>query len=1536
MSWGLGDDRGEAQLSEIRKQLSKKGQLQHLEITSLTQNVYKLTESLALSKESQKEACSKLDAETNRATKLEADLARKTEDHRRELLHRQNVELELTAAREQIKQGQRDFKRLETQLEDDMRNSSSSNTEQQKISKEKATMEARIRELESALAKAESRNDSQPAMLSPPTPATQRSARPRSSSLSGLKSKMEQDTKHMRAMEDSAKLLEDKLAKVQIEVNKMANEKLALEKKHSQDLEEYKNALSEAQDEVKYWRSLESQDPLKSATEQDSGDQIEQERLRQKIAEQELLITQLRIQIEEYVESKSKAVESSQGTPETDDGVLPVSTDADLHRDFAILSEKLVAEQQCVRDLRSQISSLAAAISLHEQEKMGLLSQNTVYQETISTLKAESLQYLTLRAELHNSNIARKEADEAVSSLSAQFTELSGMETERNRMAESLEQANLELSALRTALLEAEQETFSLRSRQSTLQTQAELQLDKIKSLEAQVAQLCSDLETSKMEGQEIIDLHNQTIKSLDMSKARVAELESDVADRSTLSEAERRNMDLIDANMTIRALEDEARRSQGTSSPFFDTDPFCVPLAGPSHEVQPPEQERTRAVEKLMLMIQRLRAERDELRQELDFVQMEYSFAQKAEPESALDAQDDHSLSRSSSAAVEDPSLVSRKEKTFDVLALVTEWRARHSETLDRENQLSAHEHDERLACIQRQLEQDRAQNAAQICALQAVVQGLEERHSRITSEATLSAQQRDLLQTTIEALENDLNQMRQRLVDKECEVQRLLRCHPSPTLPSTESHDQTHTTAPDSHHQGYLAKIQRREEQIALHQNEIRRLETNAKIAEETIIELEGEREKLLSSLHQREDLSAQIAEQDSLHSLDLASTIEIIFSSISTSRDLQVRLRTQCSKLRALEQERDASQNEQLKAASLLREAQHRLQCQEANIAEMQGQIAQAESTYSAAQQRVQDLTHQLSKVTDLGTERTDKLQEVLQRVSSLERDLESSQASEEAQRNALETATQNIDRLTVAKKASEADISSLSLKICELEEKISEQIGQMARKSAEHTQASEEFATVLRETNSRLASSQEDLRRSQEELSITEKRVEDLQAGMLKVQALADQKESELQDIRTLQESEKLHLERLRQENATSVGQLKASMKQLQATHSEELVQLQEELMSAQDFLREQEAEAKGLRLDQQRMKELRVALQLAQEEGQALTAKLAEVSDARQEYQKKLAHSEKQASDTSSKLIALEAESSLRLRRYEQQEQMLHELKGENALLTERLTAINKETEELTDANLSLLKSTKKQAAKIADLTRKLAKLQGGKRSDVEPIAPTAAFSVAPESTATPPLPSRSSTLNSTTRAVVGQRLSRPGTPEQGSSRIPAPRTPDLPSRTSIFKPKTPEVPPIRSVFKLKSPAKIEEPVFVPQPRADPVEPVSAPSPGSLKRPRPDDFEVTGRMPPQPVLSTSPHRPLARRVLQGVRGFTPTRASRTGVSATAGEKVASPFAFSNLANSPRAITTPAPSKKGSSWLGKMRGPESKVAQENLEP
>ncbi|KAF8167355.1 hypothetical protein B0H34DRAFT_739969 [Crassisporium funariophilum] len=292
-TWNLGADDVSEETHALRNKLSSKDS----QIAAQQDRLIKQALDFEELKATLNEALHKLSHETERALQLETDLRQRSEDLRDEQIASQNVQAALIAAQTKIKNSNLDTRDLQVTLETISHTSDEHKLRGDKLEKERAKLEARVKELEG--------NVTQP--LPTTTPGRRGISRPRSSSLSNFRIiSLEQDLVETRSSlakkETELQAVNQKLSQVQNDLIKADNEKLASERKMKTQMADLQSSLEEKDEELAYLR-------------EQQGDSGREEELLKRIEEDEAKIDALEIMLRgtedvKHLREKLRRVES--------------------------------------------------------------------------------------------------------------------------------------------------------------------------------------------------------------------------------------------------------------------------------------------------------------------------------------------------------------------------------------------------------------------------------------------------------------------------------------------------------------------------------------------------------------------------------------------------------------------------------------------------------------------------------------------------------------------------------------------------------------------------------------------------------------------------------------------------------------------------------------------------------------------------------------------------------------------------------------------------------------------------------------------------------------------------------------------------------------------------------------------------------------------------------------------------------------------------------------------------------------------------
>jgi DNA repair exonuclease SbcCD ATPase subunit len=177
----------------------------------------------------------------------------------------ENLQATLDIANQKLKDRELAVREFETTLEGLSRRSNDERSLTAKLEREKSVAESRIRELEASLRQATASAQTS----SIPVRTQGRAARPRSSSVyPGIHQELNDSRALLAKKEAELRSVNEKLSRVQTQLNKAENEKAATEKRMSTELRQIQASLEEKQDEI---------DDLKAQQAGDGGGVAERE-----------------------------------------------------------------------------------------------------------------------------------------------------------------------------------------------------------------------------------------------------------------------------------------------------------------------------------------------------------------------------------------------------------------------------------------------------------------------------------------------------------------------------------------------------------------------------------------------------------------------------------------------------------------------------------------------------------------------------------------------------------------------------------------------------------------------------------------------------------------------------------------------------------------------------------------------------------------------------------------------------------------------------------------------------------------------------------------------------------------------------------------------------------------------------------------------------------------------------------------------------------------------------------------------------------
>ncbi|KAF8078964.1 hypothetical protein FPV67DRAFT_1467005 [Lyophyllum atratum] len=250
-TWNLGINDVTEQEQAFKDKLSSKDG----HIAALQTQLMKQAQEMQELQGTYNEKLRKLADETNHTLQLEAELNACSESLRNEKIGSQNLTQTLAAARETVKQKDLDARDLHANLESLSHLSDGYKSRADKLAQEKATLEARVRELQAI---------HRQAGAPPTTPGHRRTAtrsRSRSSSPSRARINiLEQELVQMRSSlsqkENDILLANEKVSHAHEELIRTGNEKTALEKRTSRQLAEAQASVEEKEEELRNMQGM--------------------------------------------------------------------------------------------------------------------------------------------------------------------------------------------------------------------------------------------------------------------------------------------------------------------------------------------------------------------------------------------------------------------------------------------------------------------------------------------------------------------------------------------------------------------------------------------------------------------------------------------------------------------------------------------------------------------------------------------------------------------------------------------------------------------------------------------------------------------------------------------------------------------------------------------------------------------------------------------------------------------------------------------------------------------------------------------------------------------------------------------------------------------------------------------------------------------------------------------------------------------------------------------------------------------------------
>ncbi|KAL1739162.1 hypothetical protein HDZ31DRAFT_77793, partial [Schizophyllum fasciatum] len=399
------------------------------------------------------EASYNLGKQSNRALELEGALEQRATELATERLARENAQVALVHAQEDIKARTHEARELQTALDTLSCRTDVHNARTAKLENELKAAQARVKALEGDLRHLSSapppppvtpgRKAARPPPPPPPVTPGRKAARPRSSSLTSfrittLEQQLEEASSALESRDSELRVMADKLVKAEADLNKSDNERIAVSQRLQLELLELQSKLDDQQDELEFLRSQQ-------------GDSRREEELLKRIDEDDAKIATLEM-----------LVGDSHQMPK-------------LKEQLRNLERKLRAEEERNMDCEGRNIELV-------REKEEALDELDDIRERISTLEAEMKEKDSQIATLQQS---RKSRQSLTASVNARVSDETAVSIER--MLNAIDRLRNERDNLRRDLEFLETETrFTIEALETKVQNQEDTADSKLAAKDVQ------------------------------------------------------------------------------------------------------------------------------------------------------------------------------------------------------------------------------------------------------------------------------------------------------------------------------------------------------------------------------------------------------------------------------------------------------------------------------------------------------------------------------------------------------------------------------------------------------------------------------------------------------------------------------------------------------------------------------------------------------------------------------------------------------------------------------------------------------------------------------------------------------------------------------------------------------------------------------------------------------------------------------------------------------------------------------------------
>ncbi|KAF6766708.1 hypothetical protein DFP72DRAFT_1089472 [Ephemerocybe angulata] len=1119
-----------------------------------------------------------------------------------------------------------------------------------------------------------------------------------------------------------------------------------------------------------------------------------------------------------------------------------------------------------------------------------------------------------------NLQLREKELDSVTKKLAAAQTEANRLSNEKNTIEK---RTAAQIAELEAALVEREEELAYLRDEESGGSREQEL-MERIEEDEAKI----SALEAMLRDSQDIAQVE---------SKWKEAE--------ARLQDETRRTQKLVQQQLHAKEEKEAMEEEMDELSADAEMDGPPTPPAEEDTTQQIPDEDTVEYIDRLLSAIDRLRAERDSLLRDVQFLESESRFTIEA-----LEARLSRSMATTATDSDDTIHTINQLKMEMDALHShlddVQAASEAHLRKKDREitrlgNALTA------LGVVAAQWPSRPAGHPSQDTGLENRLDNTRDgltdtlRRSQVSWEEELQVlrlkQQHEVDELTktrsslvihVKNLETDLQHAHDELATAESRYSDL-QFHQLSSMSSTEATKNLRMQIKELE-----GRVSRRNEQLGIHQHDIKRLETNLRLQEERLNEMTSElemmsaekeamvedcadarevRDEALRRVEEMEEATEALETsieggEETIISL-IRARIAISNSGGNRSNPFQEELHDTLDLVEELKEENAHMEHSvqmynerinQLTAHIVNLEGQQAITATntdllreelESRSAALQEEESLEESHSAATKELEGELDHALQRAKEINSDQLDKDQGmgILQaRLSDLQSTLDDAEA-----RHADQLRELHLELQAIAEARNEVELASVE---AEHQNASSVLQAELVKERQNLKQAQQSFDSLEADRQNLiddLHRARDDLQAVQNELDAQEEaatksahhRAQEMSALTAQIQELSDRLQEE-QRVRQSQEQEhQTALSAFRAEHEEAVNGLQRDLDSLR----EEIDQVERGRMAADEekSLAQEQATDLVAKLEQNKSLQRSLEAQI-EERDRAISTLKADIV----EIQGRLNAAEQASAKATLNVSLLTAQHKReltdaqreleRLRSKSNLEQITTELEERNQEMEELLKQKCAEIEENDDRALEMLKENKKLNAKVDSLTRKVQALQTKvttlKASSPKADAKSGATSKASPSTTVPTSRPRSATVTSNqpqsqSSSSQSQRTSMPST----STSRPLSRVasgPSVPSR-----PKTPE----RSraygnPLSSKTPeavARASTSQAIARASTSPVGETE--SVAGKKRRAPDDFEVCDSMPPQaftadsvPKDDTESRTPRVRRVLSSLQ------------------------------------------------------------------